>query len=448
MTRPGESPARATRGWRPSSEEHPALRDRALRVRLHPEHPASAASAATMEPMTAVASDAVPSSHGVVSAEGMRLALVSDTWAPQVNGVTRTLERLASTVRERGGAVEVFTTSDPSASDGDGVHRADSLPLWLYPQLRMAPPRARPLARAMRRWGATLVHAATPFGMGLGARTAARAIGIPLVTSYHTHFSAYLPHYALGAASAALDRYLRWFHNGGRRTYCPTAAVARELEARGFVRTAVWGRGVDADRFSPSWRTAGTRQLHGIPDHELLVAYVGRVAREKGIDTLLDAVQLLRALPDAPPCHLLVVGDGPHLSACRARAIPGVTFTGRAGGEALSRLYASADLFVFPSTTDTFGNVTLEAMASGVPVIAAESAVTRELLPPGGGSFYPAGDPRALAAHIARWGRDPALRVAAGRKGREAALARSWQQVFDHLLADYTAVVADTARSP
>lgn len=434
-----DAPARGARSWRVTGEAHPALLDAHRRVRLHQEERASATADAVV--------GATPA-DAAVSAEGVRLALVSDTWAPQVNGVTRTLERLAATIRARGGAVEVFTTSDPGAESGDGVHRAGSVPLWLYPQLRVAPPRARPMVRAMRRWGATLVHAATPFGMGLGARAAARSLGIPLVTSYHTHFGAYLPHYALAGASPLAERYLRWFHNSGRRTYCPTAAVATELASRGFARTAVWGRGVDADRFSPAWRTPALRAQHGAREHELLVAYVGRVAREKGIDELLDAVQLLQALPDAPPCRLLVVGDGPHLDACRSRELPRVTFTGQASGDLLSRLYASADLFVFPSTTDTFGNVTLEAMASALPVIAADCAVTRELLPPGAGSFYPPGDARALAAHVARWGRDPALRVAAGRNGRREALARSWPRVFDALLADYAAVVAELGVRP
>ncbi len=437
MSGQGEAPRRTAPGWRSFADQHPSLRGRAVRVRLHHELADVAG-----EP------EAARGDPAEVGAEGLRLALVSDTWAPQVNGVTRTLERLAEVVRARGGAVEVFTTSDPGAQPEVGVRRADSVPLWFYPQLRVAPARPRPLARALRAWGATLVHVATPFGMGLGGRTAARSLGLPLVTSYHTHFSAYLPHYALGGACRTLERYLRWFHNGGRRTYCPTTSVARDLAARGFERTAVWGRGVDADRFSPAWRTPAVRQLHGSCDRELLVLYVGRVAREKGIDELLDAMALHHALPDAPPSRLLVVGDGPHLAACRAREVPGVTFFGKATGELLSRLYASADLFVFPSTTDTFGNVTLEAMASALPVIAAECAVTRELLPPGAGSFYAAGDARSLASHIARWGRDPALRLAAGRKGREGALSRRWGRVFDALLTDYTAVVASAARRP
>lgn len=372
-----------------------------------------------------------------VRMDGVRLALFTDTFGPQLNGVTRTLHRLVVAARDRGAAVEVFTTSDPAATPADGVHRAPSIPFWGYPQLRLAAPGGGRLARALRDWRASLVHVATPFGMGLAGRHAAHLAGIPLVSSYHTHFTAYASYYQLGALRGAGWHYLRWFHNGTRRTYCPTAAVARELEARGFQRTAVWGRGVDTTDFAPGWRSMEMRRSLGLRDSELVVAFVGRVAREKGLDDLIDAMRLLRQLPDAPPCRLLIVGDGPDLDGCRARAGDGVIFTGRREGEDLSRLYASADLFVFPSTTDTFGNVMLEAMASALPVIVADTVVARELLARGAGSFYPPGQPRELAAHIARWGRDPALRCAAGRAGVSAAADRSWARVFDALFADY-----------
>ncbi len=372
-----------------------------------------------------------------VAMDGVRLALFTDTFGPQVNGVTRTLDRLVAAARERGAAVEVFTTSDPAAALADGVHRAPSIPFWAYPQLRLAAPGGGRLARALRAWGASLVHVATPFGMGLAGRHAAKLAGIPLVSSYHTHFTAYARFYQLGALRGAGWHYLRWFHNGARRTYCPTAAVAHELEGRGFQRTAVWGRGVDTTVFAPRWRSMEMRRLLGLRDTELVVLYVGRVAREKGLDDLIDAMRLLHQLPDAPPCRLLIVGDGPDLDACRARAGDGVVFTGRREGEELSRLYASADLFVFPSTTDTFGNVMLEAMASALPVVVADTSVARELLGRGAGSFYTPGEPRELAAHIARWGRDPALRRAAGRAGVSVAADRSWARVFDSLFADY-----------
>ena len=376
--------------------------------------------------------------------DGVRLALVTDTYLPQLNGVTRTLARLVSSARARGAAVEVFTTTDPAADEEAGVRREASLPFWGYPQLRLAVPGAGVVGRGMRCWGATLVHAATPFGMGLAARAAAHRSAIPFVTSYHTHFTAYAQFYQLGWLQRPGWRFLRWFHNGGQRTYCPTAAVARELSDLGFSRTSVWGRGVDPSVFSPSFRRLEARRALGIGDAELLVLYVGRVAREKGLDDLFQAMRLLRALPDAPSCRLLVVGDGPYLEPCRRREGGHVVFAGRRTGAELSQLFASADLFVFPSTTDTFGNVTLEAMASGLPVVAADSGVNRELIAEGAGSWYPAGAPAVLATHIARWGREPALRRAAGERGRAAALARSWDRVFDTLFRDYLSVLAES----
>ncbi len=381
-----------------------------------------------------------------VHLDAVRLALVTDTYLPQLNGVTRTLARLVSTARARGAAVEVFTTTDPAAEVEDGIRREASLPFWGYPQLRLAVPDVRRVGRAMRGWGATLVHAATPFGMGLAARHAARRSAIPLVTSYHTHFTAYAHFYQLGLLSRPGGRFLRWFHNGGRRTYCPTASVARDLTDRGFARTAVWGRGVDSRVFSPAHRQLESRRSLGIADAELLVLYVGRVAREKGLDDLLAAMRLLRSLPDSPPCRLLIVGDGPYLEQCRRHAGVDVVFAGRRTGSELSQLYASADLFVFPSTTDTFGNVTLEAMASGLPVVAADGDVNRELIAPGAGSWYPAGDPAALAGHIARWGRDPALRRSAGVRGRSASRDRSWDHVFDDLFRDYHRVQSEASQ--
>jgi len=388
--------------------------------------------------------DAGPRVEAVERLDGFRLALVSDTYLPQVNGVARTLERLVCTVEARGGEVRVFTTTDPEAQRepnvGAGIRRSGSVPFWAYPQLRLAAPAARTLADDLECWGASLVHLATPFGMGLAGRRAARMASLPLVTSYHTHFSAYAHYYQLGLLSGPGWRFLRWFHNGGVRTYCPTASVARELQCRGFERTAVWGRGVDGERFSPAWRRLEVRRALGFRDTDLVVTYVGRVAREKGLDDLVATMRLWQNLPDAPPVRLLVVGDGPYLAACRRRATDNIVFAGRLEGAVLSAAYASSDLFVFPSTTDTFGNVLVEAMASGLPVIAADGAVNRELLGEGTASFYPVGDVRALASHIARWGRDPALRLAAGQAGRRLALGRSWDRVFDELFADYRAI--------
>jgi len=383
------------------------------------------------------------------SARWLRLALFSDTYAPQTNGVTRTLQRLVAAVRARGGDARVFTADDPRRSPGppadDGVRRYPSVPFWAYPELRLAAPPARSVVRELREWGPTLVHAATPFGVGLAGRRAARALRLPLVTSYHTSFSAYATFYRLGALGSLGWSYLRWFHNGGARTYCPSRAVAGELAARGFRGTRLWGRGVDAAHFHPSRRSRETRARLGADDDTVVVAYVGRLAREKGLDVLLHAMPrvLDRAGPGAKVAFAFA-GDGPYAAHCRRAAPPGTTFAGMLHGDELSAFYAAADLFVFPSVTDTFGNVLLEAMSSAVPIVAADAAPTLELLGDAGVTF-PAGDAAALADCLVSLARAPERRTQLGRAARVRASSRSWGAVFDALIADY-ADVASSAR--
>lgn len=367
----------------------------------------------------------------------LRLALFTDTALPQLNGVSRTLDRLAGAVRARGGAVRVFTTSDPAADADPDVVRVRSCTFPAYPGLRMAFPAPGPLARELRAWNATLVQAATHFGLGVAGRHAARMAGVPFVTSYHTGLSTYGAYYRLDALG--LGRvgwgYLRWFHNGGLRTYCPTHAVAGELAERGIRDTALWDRGVDAERFSPRWRSEALRRRLGAGDGRLLVVYVGRLAQEKGLDVALEAMRMLHA--SAPHRFAFAVaGDGPHAAHCRARAPGGTTFVGQLAGDALAEFYASADAFVFPSTADTFGNVLLEAMASRLAVVAADSAPSREVLG-GTGAIFAAGDAADLARTLVALDAQPERRLALAHAAHAAVQRRTWDRVFDALVADY-----------
>lgn len=379
--------------------------------------------------------------HPSTPAAGLRLAIFSDTALPQMNGVSRTLDRLACAVAARGGAVRLFTTSDPEAAADDDAVRYRSHPFWAYPQLRLALPGRAAAASELRAWGATLVHAATPFGVGLAGRRAARALGLPFVTSYHTSLSAYARFYRLGALSEPGWAFLRWFHNGGARTYCPTRSIERELRQHGFRNTAIWSRGVDTGRFAPAWRSADMRRRLGADDDQLVVAYVGRLAAEKGLDVALDAMrQVERARPGR--WRFAFAGDGPYAAHCRAAAPPGSVFLGQVVGDELSAFYASADIFVFPSTTDTFGNVLLEAMASGLAVVGADVGPTREVLGDGGGVTFGAGDGTALAAALMALEQSPARRQALAAAGVASARRRSWGRIFDALIADYHGAVA------
>jgi glycosyltransferase involved in cell wall biosynthesis len=380
--------------------------------------------------------------------EALRVAICTDTFPPQVNGVARTLERLADAIEARGGCACVLTVQDPEAeaerASPRDVTRLPSVPYARYPQLRIAAPSSRDATALFTRFRPTLVHVATPFGVGLGACRAARALQLPLVTSYHTHFASYLRHYRLPAFDGVAWSYLRWFHNSGRRTYAPTEVTRAELEERGFRGTAVWSRGVDRQRFHRRFRSHDLRGSLGVSQDQLIVLYVGRLAPEKNIPVLFDAVRQLSA-EVAARLRLVVTGDGPSLEELRAIAPRGTHFTGRLDGEALSRMYASADLFVCPSTTETFGNVVLEAMASGVPVLAPDRGATTEFAHADTAQCYRAGDAAALRHALHELVLNEPRRIWLQASGLQQAGRHDWNAIFDALIDDYRTVIAEHA---
>jgi len=376
------------------------------------------------------------------SAAGLRLAIFTDTYPPQVNGVSRTLERLVGAIEARGGAARVVTVDDPDAPPDARVDRWPSIPFWAYPQLRMSAPSRTRALDVIECWKPTLIHSATEFGVGLGGLIAARETRVPFVTSYHTHFTAYLRHYRLSALDAIGWPFLRWFHNAGRRTFAPSEIVRRELEEHGFTNTRVWTRGVDHGRFNPSFRSRALRAQLGAADGTVLVAYVGRLAPEKGIDVALDGMRLLLARHPGRVVFALA-GDGPAESRCRRAAPPGTVFLGKLSGQALSEFYASADIFVFPSLTETFGNVVLEAMASGLALVAPDRGATTELATTATALQFKAGDAQSLAAQVERLVSDATLRRQLAGAALAVARERTWDAVFDRLVADYREAIAE-----
>lgn len=365
----------------------------------------------------------------------LRVALFTDTFAPQMNGVARTLARWEQTLSSRGHFVRVFTTTAPGVDDSRQVRRFASVPFWGYEELRLSVPHLFAARKELAAFRPHLVHAATPFGVGLAGRWAARQLGIPLVTSYHTSLTQYAKYYGLGTISGAGMKYLRWFHNSGLRTFVPTETVALELERAGFRNLSIWSRGVDGARFHPGFRDATLRVRMGAGHDGIVVAYVGRVAAEKGVDVAARAMR--EVVRQCPRTVFAVAGDGPAMAQCRQLTPVNSWFAGRLDGDALSMFYASADIFVFPSTTDTFGNVLMEAMASGLPVIAADVPQSREVVGTEAGRYFTASDPQSLATAITRLAQDPAaldrMRTAAILRAR----SRSWHAIFDRLLSDY-----------
>ncbi len=376
---------------------------------------------------------------------GLRVALVTDTFAPQLNGVTRTLDRLVAALEADGGTVHVETVTDPAAEQDPRIHRTRSIPFWAYPEMRISTPGAGAMAERLEAFQPDLVHLTTPFGVGIAGMLAARTLGLPTVTSYHTSYPQYLHHYGLRVLDRIAWPWLRWFHNASRRTYAPSRWIASELTRNGVERVALWSRGVDTARFDPSNRSETLRRRLGVPSGGALVAYVGRIAPEKGIDVALDAMRRL-AVRWGDRVRFALAGDGPAVAGARLRAPDGTTFTGSLAGEDLGAFYASSDVLLFPSTTDTFGNVVLESLASGTPVVAADHGLAAELVDHGAVLTFPGGDAAGLEAQVSRLLHDDALADRLRRRGRAVALGRDWNAVWSALFSDYRRVIADSAQ--
>ncbi|HTE44203.1 MAG TPA: glycosyltransferase family 1 protein [Gemmatimonadaceae bacterium] len=369
----------------------------------------------------------------------LRIAIFTDTYPPQINGVARTLARAVDALRSRGHDVRVVTTDDPGAGDEPGVHRFAGRPFYAYPQLRIALPSARRVLDAFGPWRPDLVHLATPFGVGLAGRRVARRLGVACVSSYHTSLATYAQFYGLGAISGLSWRFLRWFHNSTKLTLAPTHAIANELRAHQFVNVGVWGRGVDTTEYHPSWRSDALRTSWGARGDSVVITYVGRLAKEKGLDVVLSAMRAVAA--ERNDVIYVVAGSGPYELECRKLAPDGTIFTGHVAGKQLSETYASSDLFVFASVTDTLGNVVQEAMASGLVVVAADVPQTREVLAEGGVLFAP-GDSEALAGALRMIIDSPSSRARLAESAEAAARSRSWTAIFDQLETSYLGAAA------
>lgn len=363
----------------------------------------------------------------------MRVALISETFLPNVNGVVTTLCRLLEHLRDGGHEALLFAPEGaPEQYAGAQVVPMRGVPLPRYPELRLTPPQPGITAQ-LRRFRPDVVHLAGTVALGVAGRHAARQVGAPLVGAYHTDFPAYTAHYGIGFLRELLYGYLRWVHNSCAVTLCPSSATLADLRAHGFRRLRLWGRGVDTARFHPGRRSAAWRESVGARPGERLLLYVGRLAPEKRLDLLAEA------LPAIPGARLVLVGDGPARPALERRlAGAPAHFAGYLSGDELATAYASADLFAFPSDTETFGQVIQEAMASGLPVVAARAGGAIDLVRDGAtGALFTPGSAPELAGRARELLGAPARAAAMGEAGRAAAERRSWSRVMGQLVGHY-----------
>lgn len=317
-----------------------------------------------------------------ISRPAVHIAYVTETFPPEINGVSLTAERTLRHLRGAGHRVQLVRPRQRGEPPLDAQHECRTYggPIPMYPDLRYGLARVAALRRRWRagREGAPdLVHVTTPGPLGWAALRAARAEGIATSADFRTNFHAYSRHYGLAFMAPVVFAYLRRLHAMADCTFVPTRELARTLSAHGFERLQVVGRGVDAQRFSPARRDAELRHYWGAGDADPVLLHVGRVAPEKNVQLALDAFDALRR--DVPRLRMVVVGDGPQRTRLQL-AHPEVVFAGVQRGPELARHYASADLFLFPSLTDTFGNVVLEATASALSVVAFDTAAAGQHL--------------------------------------------------------------------
>lgn len=324
----------------------------------------------------------------------LRIAVVTETWPPEVNGVAITLSRLVQGLSQRNHGIQLIRPRQdkhetPMDEDAMSELLLRGLPIPHYPQLKLGLPSKKMLIRAWTLRRPDLVHIATEGPLGWSALQAARRLRLPVTSDFRTNFHSYSKHYGVGWLSKPIVAYLRKFHNHTACTMVPTRLLKNELQKLGFDRLRVIARGVDTTVFNPSRRSDALRRSWGAEPGTLVLLSAGRLAPEKNLDAVVNTVAALRAANRQ--VRMVFAGDGPYRKELQARC-PDAVFLGMCSHEQLSQIYPSADLFLFPSLTETFGNVTLEALASGTPVLAFDSAAASELVQTGRNGWLVSGE--------------------------------------------------------
>jgi glycosyltransferase involved in cell wall biosynthesis len=374
----------------------------------------------------------------------MRIAMVTETYPPEVNGVARTIGLMAEGLQRRGHFVELVRPRqnghDHAARDGCfGEILVGGIPIPRYTQLRMGMPSRRTLERRWTEERPDIVHIATEGPLGWSALAAARRLGIRVASDFHTNFHTYTRDYGLGWLARPVAAYLRKFHNRAACTMVPTREIAAGLAVQRFERLRVVGRGVDPEVFSPVRRSRELRSSWGADDGTLVALCVSRFAHEKNFALVIQAYEAMRRV--RADARLVLVGDGPLEKQLKQGNV-GCVIAGRKVNGELARHYASADVFLFPSMSETWGNVTLEAMASGLGIVAYDYAAAREVLRHGENALLaPFGDAATFMAHAERFAREPELASRVGKAARTAAECCTWERV----VADFEAVLLDVA---
>jgi len=375
----------------------------------------------------------------------MRVAVVTETWPPEINGVAMTISRMTDGLQQRQHQVQLIrprqhARDNPAVRPGfeEVLHRG--MPIPNYQNLKIGLPAKQALLRLWAVKRPDIVHLVTEGPLGWSALAAATKLKIPCSSDFHTNFHSYSKHYGIGWLKKPIVAYLRKFHNKADCTLVPTSALLEDLEKHGYLNLRVVARGVDTHLFHPGKRSEALRTRWGVRPEQPVAIYVGRLAPEKNLPVVLKAFHAMQAV--CPEARLVLVGDGPERAALQA-AHPASIFAGMRSGEDLAMHYASGDIFLFPSLTETYGNVTVEAMASGLAVIAYDYAAAAEHIRHGfNGMVAGFDDAKEFVRLAAGLVNDPVCISEFGRLARETTEKIDWECVHDEFETALLDVIA------
>ena len=374
--------------------------------------------------------------------EELRIALFSGNYNYVRDGANQALNRLVGYLLRQGAKVRVYSpTTDTPAFDPTGdLVSVPSVPIPGRSEYQLGVSLSPKVRRDLAEFDPNIVHVAAPDIVAHRAVTWARKRGIPVVSSVHTRFDTYLQYYRLQWLEPVVRAITRRYYRRCDAIVAPAESTAAILQAQRMNRDiSIWARGIDRDQFNPERRSLDWRRNHGIGDDEMVVSFLGRLVLEKGIDVFADAIDAARE--NGVPLKVVAIGDGPARGFFKER-LPDAVFTGQLTGEKLATALASTDVFFNPSITETFGNVTLEAMASGLPVIAAVATGATSLVKDEAtGKLSEPGDIDDFARSLAEYQRDPALRAKHGAAGLEFAKTMDWDEINAVVMHVYERVI-------
>lgn len=394
------------------------------------------------------ASGAPFSGAGDQPASGLRIVMFSGNYNYVRDGANQALNRLVAFLESKGAEVRIYspTSATPAFEPAGTLVSVPSVSIPGRAEYRIARGLPGSLRRDIAAFKPHIFHLSAPDPLGHSAKKLAKSLGIPVAASIHTRFETYFEYYGFGWARPAGEAILKRFYADLDEVFVTTQGFGDMLIAQGLIAHATtWSRGVDKDHFSPARRSSEWRRSLGLADSDVVIGFVGRLVLEKGLDMVAAAVSELKRRGVAH--KLLVVGEGPARTKFEAQ-VPDAVFTGFLDGTMLATAFASADMLINPSITETFGNINIEAMASGIPVIAAQASGSQCIIADGvTGRLLPHSDVMCFADALQHYLTDHAARAAAGAAGFEAAKAYDWDAINSVVLSRYLEIVAAHAEA-